>query len=80
MKPGQKKYRSYLLRLWQVQLGEGIGMRASLEDVQSSELHGFEDLAALVVFLEVLKNDVREDEVGSKPEMDQGIQNRCADL
>ena len=47
-------YHSYLLRLWQVQEEAGAGWRASLEDVQSGELHGFEDLAALQCFLEEL--------------------------
>jgi hypothetical protein len=51
MNSDQKKYHSYLLRLWQVKLGEGIGLRASLEDVQTGELQGFEDLAALLEYL-----------------------------
>ena len=48
----QNNYHSYLLRLWQVQTEAGPGWRASLEDVQTGELLGFEDLAALQRFLE----------------------------
>ena len=54
MVPTPKDYHSYLLRLWQVQEEAGPGWRASLEDVQSGELHGFEDLEALQRYLEEL--------------------------
>lgn len=46
-------YHSYLLRLWRVR-NDGENWRASLEDVQTGELHGFQDLAALQRFLEGL--------------------------
>jgi hypothetical protein len=59
----QKKYRSYLLRLWQVQQDEGIGLRASLEDVQTGELHGFDNLDTLMRYLQeqVSANNLDED-------------------
>ena len=49
-----KEYHSYLLRLWQVQTETGFGWRASLENVQTGELLGFEDLEALQQYLEEL--------------------------
>ena len=63
MAPSSKDYHSYLLRLWQVQEEGGAGWRASLEDVQSGELHGFEDLAALQRYLEELARVQQEDVV-----------------
>jgi hypothetical protein len=48
MAPRLPNYHSYLLRLWQV----GVGWRASLEDVETGELQGFSDLAALSDYLE----------------------------
>lgn len=55
-------YHSYLLRLWQVQGESGAGWRASLEDVQTGELLGFQDLATLLQFLEdqIFANRVEE--------------------
>ena len=54
MKPLQNDYHSYLLRMWRVQGDEGVDWRASLEEVQSGELLGFPDLAALLGYLEAL--------------------------
>lgn len=48
MAPRFQNYHSYLLRLWQV----GVDWRASLEDVETGELQGFSELAALIDFLE----------------------------
>ena len=53
MKPSQSDYHSYLLRLWRVQ-GDGDHWRASLEDVQTGELCGFENVKALLKYLEAL--------------------------
>ena len=53
MKPIQSNYHSYLLRLWRVQ-GNGEHWRASLEDVQTGELCGFENVKALMMYLEEL--------------------------
>ena len=64
MKPIQDDYRSYLLRLWRVQVEEGIDWRASLEEVQTGELHGFfPDLAALMDYLKSLSCKESGDEV-----------------
>ena len=48
-----KDYHSYLLRLWRVR-DDGYHWRSSLEDVQTGELCGFENVKALVKYLEAL--------------------------
>ncbi len=48
----QGTYHSYLLRLWRVQDGAGTDWRASLEDVQTGEMVGFQDLSTLLQYLE----------------------------
>ena len=53
MKPVQREYHSYLLRLWRVR-DDGHHWRASLEDVQTGELCGFADFKALVKYLQAL--------------------------
>ena len=52
MKSTQSNYHSYLLRLWRENGPERMIWRASLEDVQTGELRGFENLAALLRYLE----------------------------
>ena len=54
MESNRSDYHSYLLRLWRVR-NDGENWRASLEDVQTGELRGFQDLAALQSFLEGLE-------------------------
>jgi hypothetical protein len=54
MEPVQSDYHSYLLRMWRVQAEMGITWRATLEEVESGELHSFTDLAALLRYLEAL--------------------------
>ena len=44
-------YYSYLLRLWQVKKDDGQEWRASLENVETGEKHGFASLEELFVFL-----------------------------
>ena len=46
-------YHSYLLRLWRVR-DDGQQWRASLEDVQTGEMRGFENAKALVRYLQAL--------------------------
>ena len=48
----QRRYLSYLLRLWQESNGEAPLWRASLERPQSDELQGFASLVELFAFLE----------------------------
>lgn len=48
---GQRRYRSYVLRLWEVDDDGQAVWRASLQDSQSGERLGFADLAALALFL-----------------------------
>jgi hypothetical protein len=48
----QGTYHSYLLRLWRVQDGARTDWRASLEDVQTGEMVGFQDLSTLLQYLE----------------------------
>jgi hypothetical protein len=48
-----RRYRAYLLRLWQTEGDDGRPIwRAALEDARSGERRGFADLAALCAFLE----------------------------
>ena len=48
-----RRYRAYLLRLWQAEGDDGRPVwRAALEDARTSERHGFADLARLCVFLQ----------------------------
>ena len=48
-----RRYRAYLLRLWQAAGKDGQPVwRAALEDARSGERHGFADLAQLCAFLE----------------------------
>ena len=61
MEPVQSDYHSYLLRMWRVQGDEGVDWRASLEEVQSGELLGFPDLAALLGYLEALGCPLQEE-------------------
>ncbi len=54
-----RRYRAYLLRLWQVVNDEGrLHWRASLEDPHTGERRGFGSLEALVAFLEAGMDDV----------------------
>ena len=53
----QRRYRAFLLRLWQERSeGEWI-LRASLEDAHSHVRKGFPDLERLCAFLEGLTKD-----------------------
>jgi hypothetical protein len=49
----QRRYRAYLLRLWQADCADGrIVWRAALEDARTGERRGFADLSRLCAFLE----------------------------
>jgi hypothetical protein len=53
MKPTpESDYHAYLLRLWRVRENEGSHWRASLENVQTGELHGFEEIVGLQDYLD----------------------------
>ncbi len=71
MRENSSDYHSYLLRLWRVR-DDGENWRASLEDVQSGNLHGFQNLAALQHFLEDLAVVEGSDQViiESQPDQD----------
>jgi hypothetical protein len=48
----QRRYRAYLLRLWQADCADGrIVWRAALEDARTGERRGFADLSRLFAFL-----------------------------
>jgi hypothetical protein len=48
-----RRYRAYILRLWQADSDDGQPVRrAALEDARTGERHGFADLARLCAFLE----------------------------
>jgi hypothetical protein len=59
----QKRYRSYLLRLWQIDAQGESGWRASLEDPHTGEQLGFGNLERLFAFL----IDQTSGETGSAP-------------
>jgi hypothetical protein len=48
---GQPRYRSYVLRMWEVESEGQRVWRASLQDAHSGARRGFADLAALTAFL-----------------------------
>ena len=52
MSKAQRGYRSYLLRLWQADLGGEAVWRASLQNPHTHERRGFANLADLFTFLE----------------------------
>jgi hypothetical protein len=45
------RYLAFLLRLWCVDVEDGIVWRASLEDAHTGERRGFADLQIMYVFL-----------------------------
>ena len=47
-------YHAYLLRIWRVLGNEGSHWRASLENVQTGELRGFEDIEWLQDYLDTI--------------------------
>jgi hypothetical protein len=49
----QRRYISYLLRLWQVAGDGNLVWRASLENPHTGERHGFSCLDDLIAFLEM---------------------------
>ena len=51
MSEKQQAYHSYLLRLWSVPGEDEETWRASLENPQTGERHGFASLDAMVAFL-----------------------------
>ena len=57
MTSDERTYRTYLLRLWQVNLGPETAWHASLEDSRTGERKGFADLTGLCAFLEEQIND-----------------------
>jgi hypothetical protein len=60
----QKRYLSYLLRMWQEDSGSPPLWRASLERPQTGERLGFASLVDLFIFLE---NETRSTPPGSQP-------------
>jgi len=51
MSEGQRRYISYLLRLWQIESQGQLMWRVSLEEARTGERHGFPDLEALIAYL-----------------------------
>ena len=58
----ERRYVSYLLRLWQAEGQEGLVWRASLEHASTGERRGFACLADLFAFLEQETAPVDEDD------------------
>jgi hypothetical protein len=62
---GQRRYLSYLLRLWQIESKGRLVWRASLEDARTGERQGFASIDALLAFLREqtdVATDLLEDE------------------
>jgi len=53
----QRRYRVFLLRVWQADDNGRSVWRAALEDARTGERHGFADLARLCAFLEEQTDD-----------------------
>ena len=66
----QCNYHSYLLRLWQVREETTSHWRASLEDVQTYDLLGFQDLATLHSYLGGLAFPDQMEESFVEPKVD----------
>ena len=49
---GDKEYRAYLVRMWQVSSGGQKVWRALAEDAHSGERHAFADLSHLFAFFQ----------------------------
>ena len=64
MSDERRRYRSYLLRLWQEPLPRPGAWRASLIHSQSGELQGFAGIAQLFAFLE---RQIAEAETSAPP-------------
>ena len=52
MRTKRADYVAYMLRLWRSRGLWGITWRASLEDAETRDVHGFRSLEALVAFLQ----------------------------
>ena len=52
MRREQRRYLSYLLRLWQIKSEGELVWRASLESPHTGKRRGFADLKALFAFLQ----------------------------
>jgi hypothetical protein len=63
----ERRYLSYLLRLWQVRVGGELVWRASLESPHTRERWGFADLASLVAFLEEEMGQGTRDKIEVQP-------------
>ena len=64
--PEPRRYRAYLLRLWQADDEDGRPVwRAALEDAPTGERRGFADLGSLFAFLE--QQTGSNSEHGSRP-------------
>ena len=51
MRDQQRRYRSYLLRLWQETSDDALTWRVSLEDVMTHQHYTFSTVASLIAFL-----------------------------
>ena len=51
MSEQERRYLSYLLRLWQIESKGQLVWRASLEDARTGERRGFAGIDALLAFL-----------------------------
>jgi hypothetical protein len=69
MKKQQRRYHSYLLRLWQTSNGKKQIWRASLESPGSGERQGFANLQDLFDFLQTQTEPQDEENCGYDTQM-----------
>ena len=62
----ERRYISYLLRLWQVKTSSGLVWRASLESSRTGERQGFANLDALYAFLRQQTGGIASDSDGDQ--------------
>ena len=70
MSEHERRYISYLLRLWQTEDDKGLVWRASLECPHSGERRGFSSLVDLYAYLEreMMENEQQQAPPGEGPE------------
>lgn len=65
----ERRYLSFLLRLWCIRQNDCAIWRASLEDPHTGETRGFASLEALMEFLmEQIKWDEKDNPISEKPD------------
>jgi len=69
----ERRYFSYMLRLWETSDGERQMWRASLESPGSGERRGFASLQSLIDFLEAQTEDLDAQDGEADTQGDEGV-------